>query len=149
MKFNKQTVRTLDNAISQHFFLTLFQVNYCKIPLIHPGRIYRQRINFMDLYLRGLIYGWPIFARKNTSIWNLLNVLDFLFSSIKHVFLNFFTWKSVQIRKIKIFRYEKYSQLTIKTPEYKKLTIKLKINTLLTSCWSLYCTAILLLTLIS
>ena len=33
----------------------------------------------------GLIYGGLIFGRKSTSIYNMLNLLFFLYSSIKHV----------------------------------------------------------------
>ena len=64
---------------------------------------------------------------SDTSISSLLNLLFFLFSSMKHVFRHF----SCRARC------ETCSKL--KTPEYTKLTIKLKIKTPLTSFWPLYC----------
>ena len=110
-------------------------VIYRKIPLIRPGCIYGQRTNFDGPIFvgggGGLIYGRGrlIFGRKNTSICDLLNLLFFLFSSIKHVFRHF----------SRRARCEICSKLTIKTPEYVKLKIKLKIKTPLTSFWPLYC----------
>ena len=103
-------------------------------------RIYVQRTDLMGLYSGGGL----IFGRKNTSICNLLNLLFFLFSSIKHVFRHF----------SRRARCEICSKLTIMTPEYVKLTIKLKIKT---RCLfivnfehiSLLVTVFLLLTLIS
>ena len=59
--------------------------------------------------------GKLIFGRKNTSTCNLLN---FLFSNIKHVFRDF----------ARRARCEICSKLTIKTPEYVKLPIKFKIR---------------------
>ena len=80
----------------------------------------------------GLIYGEGgriIFGRKNTSICNMLKLLFFLFSSIKHIFRRF----------SRRARCEIYSKLTVKTPEYVMLIIKSKIKTSLMSFWSLYC----------
>ena len=57
---------------------------YPKISVIRPGRIYGQRTNFMGLYM-GLYSGdlnFALIGRKNTSIWNLLNLLFFFFPSI-------------------------------------------------------------------
>ena len=105
---------------------------YRKIPLIPPGRAYGQRANLMGLYSGeggGLYTGGLIFGRKNTSIFILLNLLFFLFPGIKHVFRHF-------PRRAKC---EICSKLTVKTSEYVKLTIKLKIMTPLTSFWPLYC----------
>ena len=105
---------------------------YCKILLIHPGRTYRQRTNLMSLYLGGLIYGERgglIFGRKNTSICNLLTYFSFFFFSLKHQHFSPHA------------RCEICSKLTIKTPGYVKLMIKLKIQTkeiLLTLFCSLY-----------
>ena len=76
--------------------------------------------------LRG---GGIIFGRKNTSIYNMLKLLFFLFSSIKHIFRRF----------SRRARCEIYSKLTVKTPEYVKLMIKSKIKTSLMSFWPLYC----------
>ena len=73
--------------------------------------------------------GGLIFGKKNTSICNLLNLLFILFFSMKHVFRHF----------LGRARFEICLKLTIKTPEYVKLTIKLKIKTPLTSFWRLYC----------
>ena len=57
-------------------------------------------------------------------------------------FITFLSFSSIKL----VFRHvscrancEICSKLTIKTPEYAKLTIKLTIKTLLTSFWSLYC----------
>ena len=83
----------------------------------------------------GLIYGEGgggggiIFGRKNTSICNMLKLLFFLFSSIKHIFRRF----------SRRARCEIYSKLTVKTPEYVKLMVKSKIKTSLMSFWPLYC----------
>ena len=38
---------------------------------------------------RAYIRGWLIFGKKSTSIFNLLNLLFLLYSSIKHVFRHF------------------------------------------------------------
>ena len=54
---------------------------------------------------------------------------SFFFSSINHVFSH------LSLRA----RWGIYSELTIKTSEYVKLTLKLKIKTLLTWFWPLYC----------
>ena len=69
-----------------------------------------------------------LFGRKSTSICNLLNLLSFLFFSINHVFWHF----------SRFARHEICSKLAIETPEYVKLTIKLKIKTQLTSLWPFY-----------
>ena len=62
--------------------------------------------------------------------FNLQSVkLNFLFSSIKHVFRYFLCRARCEI----------CSKITIKTPEYVKLMIKLKIKKPLTSFWPLYC----------
>ena len=74
------------------------------------------------------MYGGLIFGRKKISICNLLNLIIFLSSSIKHVFFDF----------SRRGRCETCSKLTIKIPEYLKLTIKLKIKTPLTSFWPLH-----------
>ena len=97
-----------------------------------PWAYIQTKKNLMGLYSEGGAYiqgGGLIFGGKNTSICNLLNFLFFLFSSIKHVFWHF----------ERPARFEVCSKLTIKTPEYVKLTIKLKIKTPLTSFWPLYC----------
>ena len=73
--------------------------------------------------------GGIIFGRKNTSICNMLKLLFFLFSSIKHIFRRF----------SRRARCEIYSKLTVKTPEYVKLMVKSKIKTSLMSFWPLYC----------
>ena len=103
---------------------------YRKIPLTRPGRIYGQNSN---LKFDGPIFRWGrgrlILGRKKTSIYNLLNLFFFLFSSIKHVFRHFSRRATCEI----------CSKLTIKTAEYVMLTIKLKIKTPLTSFWPLYC----------
>ena len=65
---------------------------------------------------------WLILGRKYTSIYNLLNLLFLLFSSIKHVFWNFSRREKGEI----------CSNLIAKTTEYVKLTIKLKIKMPLT-----------------
>ena len=99
---------------------------YCKIPLIRPGRIYGKKTKLMGLYYAKVMGGGEgeiIFGGKNTSICNLLNSLFF-----------FFQYKA---RILAFFRSCKMS--TIKTPEYVKLSIKLKIKTPLTSFWPLYC----------
>ena len=79
---------------------------------------------FVGAYIRGA-YIWE---EKHFNL-HLLNSLFFLFSSIKHEFWHFSRRP----------RFEICSKLTIKTPEYVKLTIKLKIKTPLTSFWPLYC----------
>ena len=74
--------------------------------------------------------GRLIFRRKNTSTFNLLNLLFFLsFFSIKYVFWHFSRRATCEI----------CSKLTIKTPEYVKLIIKLKIKKPMTSFWLVYC----------
>ena len=75
--------------------------------------------------------GELIYVTKNTSISNLLNLLLFFrFSSIKLVF-----WHISRRARREIF-----STLTIKVPEYIKLSIKLTIKTPLTSyIWNLEC----------
>ena len=75
--------------------------------------------------------GELIYVRKNTSISNLLNLLLFFrFSSIKLVF-----WHISRRARREIF-----STLTVKVPEYIKLSIKLTIKTPLTSyLWNLEC----------
>ena len=112
-----------------YIYIINVYIIYRKIPLIRPGRIYGQRTNLMGLYSGGLYPRGLIFGRKKTSIWNLLNLLFFLFSSIKHVFRHFSRRARCKI----------CSKLTIKIPEYVKLMIKLKIKTPLTSFWPLYC----------
>ena len=82
----------------------------------------------------GTIFGeevlWNLYkGRKDTLIWNLFKFLSFLFTSIKHVFCQF----------LRHVRYEICSRLTIKTPAYVRLTIRLKIKIPLTSFWPLYC----------
>ena len=87
--------------------------------MISPRRIYRRRSNFMALYLGGGggLHAWGIiFERKNTSVCNLLKLLFFVFCCIKHIFQYFSPHARCEI----------FSKLTIKTPEYIKLTIKLK-----------------------
>ena len=81
-----------------------------------PDKLGVQRTNLMDLYL------------MNTSTCNLLNLLFFLFSSIKYVFWDF----------SRRTRCEICSKFTIRTPENLKLIIKLKLKTPLTSVWPLY-----------
>ena len=101
---------------------------YRKIPLI---RSRRTEDKFDEPIFRGLIYegraggggGGLIFGRKNNSICNFLKLLFFLFSSIKHVLRHF----------PRRARREICPKLTIKTPEYVKLTIKFEVKTLLTS----------------
>ena len=73
--------------------------------------------------------GELIFGRKDTSICNLLNLLFLLFPSIKHILWHFSCRAKCEI----------CSKLTIKTPEYVKLTIKLKTKTSLMLFWPLYC----------
>ena len=75
--------------------------------------------------------GELIYVTKNTSISNLLNLLLFFrFSSIKLVF-----WHISRRARREIF-----STLTVKVPEYIKLSIKLTIKTPLTSyIWNLEC----------
>ena len=76
----------------------------------------------------GRAYTWEE-QHFNLQICNLLNLLFFLFFlSIKPVFRHFSRRARCEIR----------SKLTIKTPEYVKLTIKLEIKTLLLSLWPLY-----------
>ena len=81
-----------------------------------PDKLGVQRTNLMDLYL------------MNTSTCNLLNLLFFLFSSIKYVFWDF----------SRRTRCEICSKFTIRTPENLKLIIKLKLKTPLTSVCPLY-----------
>ena len=85
------------------------EIIYRKIPLICPGRIYRQRTNLTGLFSgrRAYIRGGLIFGRKYTSICNLLNIIFFLSSSIKHVTRHF----------LRRARFEVCSKLTIKTLE--------------------------------
>ena len=103
---------------------------YRKFPLIPTGCIQQPEDKFDALIFRGggcrqaLIFG-----RKNTSSCNLLNILlFFLFFIIKIVF-----WHILRHARCEICR-----KLTIKTPEYIQLTIKLTKNTPLTSLLSLY-----------
>ena len=91
------------------------------------GQIWWAYIRVGDLYTGGLILG-----RKNTSICNLLNfLLFFLFSSIKLVLY--------VVLYVVLYPSKICSKLTIKTPEYINLTIKLTIKTPLMSFWSLCC----------
>ena len=107
----------------------LHNITYRKIPLIRPGLIYGQRTYLMGL-CSGKGVGRLIFRRKNTSTCNLLNLLFFLsFFSIKYVFWHFSRRATCEI----------CSKLTIKTPEYVKLIIKLKIKKPMTSFWLVYC----------
>ena len=77
----------------------------------------------MGLYSGEGGWGLLIFGRKDTKHFTLQSVkLFFLFSSIKHIFWHF----------PRRARCEICSKLTVKTPEYLKLTIKLKIKTPLT-----------------
>ena len=74
------------------FYNDVMIIIYRKILLIRLGRIYGQKKNLMGLYSRwgrGAGGGVLIFGRKNTSISNLLNLLFFLFSSVKNVFLEY------------------------------------------------------------
>ena len=75
----------------------------------------------MGLY-SGVEVGWSgglIFGRKNTSSYNLLNLLlFFVFSIIKLVFRHI----------ARLARCETCLRLTIKAPEYVKLTIKLSVK---------------------
>ena len=135
-----------------YIYIYIYIHRYRKIPLTRPGRIYGQRTNLMGLYSgvgslytgggrRGEAYN------REKKHFNLQPVkLTFLsfFSNIKHVFWHFSRHAKCEI----------CSKLTIKTPEYVNLTIKLKIKTPLTSFWprehiSLLVTVFLLLTLIS
>ena len=77
----------------------------------------------------GALIHMGLMGRKNTSISNLLNLIFFLFSSIKRVFLHFSRHARCEIS----------SKLTIKTPEYVNLRIKLKIKAPFTLFWPLYC----------
>ena len=80
----------------------------------------------------GPIFGQESLYKGGAYIWeeicNLLNIIFFLSSSIKHVTRHF----------LRRARFEVCSKLTIKTLEYVYVTIKFKIKTALTSFWPLY-----------
>ena len=110
---------------------------YGKISLIRPGRIYGQKTNLMNLCLGDGGLGWwgrLIYNRKYiwglyTPVYNLIKLRFFLFLPVEHVFWHFSNCAKCEI----------CSKLTIKTPEYVKLTIKLKTKTSLMLFWPLYC----------
>ena len=85
-KVNKNQFITYTCNIHNCFFGCEKKIKYCKIPLICPGHIYRQRTSLMGLYLGAYIQGAYIWEEKhfNLQSGNLLFFL--LFSSIKHVF---------------------------------------------------------------
>ena len=110
---------------------------YGKISLIRPGRICGQNTNLMNLYLGGGGLGWwgRLMYNRNyiwglyTPVCNLLKLRFFLFLPVEHVFWHFSSCAKCEI----------CSKLTVKTPEYTKLAIKLNKKTVLTSFWPLYC----------
>ena len=89
--------------------------------------VYYRKFRFIQAYSS------PYMREEKFLICNLLNMVKltfcFFFSGIKHVFRHFSRRRICEICSV----------LTIKTPEYVKLTIKLKIKTPLTSFWSPYC----------
>ena len=95
---------------------------YREIPLTHPERIYGQRTNLMGQYSRGK-GGAYIREEKHLNLQPVKLTFPFFFSSIKQVFSNLSCRARCDI----------CSKLTIKTPEYVKLTIKFKIKAPLTS----------------
>ena len=77
----------------------------------------------MRPYLRGHIYIWAYtWEEKHFILQSVKHTFFSFFSSIKHVFWHFSDHGRCEI----------CLKFTIKTPEYIKLTIKLKIKTLLT-----------------
>ena len=74
----------------------------------------------MGPYLRGHMYIWAYtWEEKHFILQSVKHTFSFIFSSIKHVFWHFSRHGRCEI----------CLKLTIKTPEYIKLTINLKIDT--------------------
>ena len=105
-------------AMFLHMFLALFIPKYRKIPLF-------------GLYSEwGLLCrGRSLYSGEKNSICNLLNLLFFLFSSIKHVLRHFSRRPRCKI----------CSKLTTKTPSIRKINDKAKNKDTADAVLPLYC----------
>ena len=89
----------------------------------------------MDLYLGGRCGVGGAYIQRDLY----LGLIHFSLQSVKLTFLSFLPVKHVFWYFSRCGKCQICSKLTIKTPEYVKLAIKLKIKTPLTSFWPLYC----------